>query len=162
MASDAKHEEVVLGVVAALYEAKPVVDVELPLGAGHPADLTAAAAGSDELAAAGGGELGGSRAAIVGLAEALAERGLTEQGREGAGAAARARGTQHEQVGCGSRACLVDAEEVKEPGPFQPARLTGPTAAAEDGRAGTVTDPKESGDGSGRAGTGVEHALAPG
>lgn len=162
MAREAKHEQVVLGVVTALYDAKPVVDVELALGAWHLADLTATAASGDELAAAGGGELGGSRAEIVGLPEALAERGLTEQGREGAVAAARARGTQHEQVGSGSRARLVDAEEVKEPGPFQPTRLAGPAAAAKDGRAGTVTDPKGSGDGNGRAGTGVEHALAPG
>ena len=162
MASKAKHEQVVLGVVAALYDTKPVMDVELALGAGHLADLTAAAAAGDELAATGGGELGGSRAAIVGLAEALTERGFAEQGREGAGAASRTRGTQHEQVGSGSRACFVDAEEVEEPGPLQPARFASSAAAAENGPAGTVTDAKESGDGGGRAGIAVQHALAPG
>jgi hypothetical protein len=77
VAGEAEHEQVVLRVVAALQDAKHVVDIELPLRGGHPAGLAAIAAGSDQPAAAGRGELGSPGAAIVGLAESLAKgRGM--------------------------------------------------------------------------------------
>ena len=142
VAGEAEHEQVVLRVVAALQDAKHVVDIELPLGGGHPTGLAAIATGSDQPAAAGSSELGSPGAAIVGLAESLAKGGLAENGREGAAEAARARAAEDAQVGRSSWSCLVDGEEVENPGPFQPADLAGSLAAAEDRRSSTGTDAK--------------------
>jgi choline dehydrogenase len=162
VAGEAEHEQVVLRVVAALQDAKHVVDIELPLGGGHPAGLAAIAAGSDQPAAAGRGELGSPGAAIVGLAESLAKGGLAENGREGAAEAPRARAAEDAQVGRGSWSCLVDGEEVENPGPFQPAGLAGFPAAAEDRRSSTGTDAKWAEGAGGRGCARVEHAFASG
>jgi len=137
MAGEAEHQQVVLAVVAALDDAKPVMDVELTLRAGRSTVLAVTAASSDQPAAAGRGELGRSGAAIVGLAEALARRGLAEQGREGAGEAGRTGAAADVQVGGGSRTGFVDSEEVEDPGPFQAARLARSPAAAQDSRSST-------------------------
>jgi hypothetical protein len=95
-----------------LENAKPVVDIELTVGARYTAGLASIATGGDEPAAASGGELGGSRPSIVGLAEAVAERGLAEQRREGARAAPRAGPAEYEQVSCRCQAGLVHAKQV--------------------------------------------------
>jgi hypothetical protein len=78
VAYEAEHEQVVLGVVATAEDAKPMVNVELAFVGGHSTGLAAPTSGGDQLAAAGGRELGTSGSAIVGLAEALAERELTD------------------------------------------------------------------------------------
>jgi hypothetical protein len=159
VAGEAEHRQVVLRVVAALQDAKQVVDIELPLGGGHPAGLAAIAAGSDQPAAAGSSELGSPGAAIVGLAESLAKGGLAENGREGAAEAARARAAEDAQVGRGSWSRLVDGEEVENPRPFQTAGFAGSLRAAEDGRSGTGADP-EGGEGAGGRASIVVHAFA--
>ncbi len=51
VAGKAKHEEVLVRVIAAAQHGKPMMHLQLPLGAQHSADLAAAPARFDETAA---------------------------------------------------------------------------------------------------------------
>ncbi len=74
VADETKHKQVLLGVVTAPQDPQPMVDVELAIGGGRAADLTAGTASGDQPAAASRRELGGSGAAIVCLAKPFTQR----------------------------------------------------------------------------------------
>ena len=107
VAGEAQHEQVVLRVVAALENPDQVMDIELALRAWCAASLAPTTAHRDQPSATRRGEPGGSGSAVVGVAQALAKRGLGKQWRESPRSSRRARAAEHAQVGGGGRPSLV-------------------------------------------------------
>lgn len=142
VAGEAQHHEVGLGVIAPSKHAEQVVDVELTFRAGDAAGLAAAAAFRDQPPPARRRQPGRARAAVVGFAQAFAQRRLAKERREGAGASIRAGGADRHQVRSCGRSGLVHAEEVERPRPFESAPLACAPAPSEDDGTGAAPNPQ--------------------
>lgn len=82
MARKAEDEQVLVGVIAAPQNRKAVMQLQLPLGAWHSADLAASTALGDQAQPPGRRELDGARAHVVGGSEPFAQGQVRHQGRE--------------------------------------------------------------------------------
>jgi len=140
MAGKAQHHQIGDRIVASADDAKPVVDVELPLGSGDAADLAAAASLLDEAPTPGRRQGGSPCPPVVSRSHPLTQGPLAQERRERTRAAGRAGAADHHQVqGRGGRS-VVSPEEVEGPRPFQSAGFACSAAAAKCGGPGATID----------------------
>ena len=124
MAHMAEDLEVVLPIVTAPQDGNPVVNLEDPAGPACAAQLTGAASGSDQGAAATVGEELHPGAAVVGGPHSISRGPRADHRRERSLAAGGTGAAQHDQVGRGASRGLVDPEDVQGPAPVEATALT--------------------------------------